>query len=73
MFLFSVWQSIIKELNRLGIIIDLWQSSVLVQKEVLQVTTAPVIFSSAAAYNFVKTPIGVQDDVLELIVSDKLD
>uniref|UniRef100_A0A1B6FML6 Dipeptidase n=1 Tax=Cuerna arida TaxID=1464854 RepID=A0A1B6FML6_9HEMI len=64
-------QDLVKEMNRLGIVIDLSESSYKTQLGVLNYTKAPVIFSRAAAYTLVNNSRNVKDDVLDKLKLNK--
>lgn len=55
----------IKEMNRLGMMVDLSHTSHGTMRDVLTVTRAPVIFSHSGCYEIGKTYRNVPDDVLE--------
>ena len=59
----------IKELNRLGMIIDLSHSSHKTALDAIQTSEAPVIFSHSSAFAICNSTRNVQDDVLKLVVS----
>lgn len=61
-------QSVVKEMNRLGVIIDLAHVSVATMKATLRLSTAPVIFSHSSAYSLCQHRRNVPDDVLQLVV-----
>ncbi len=67
-FSFSL-QTVIKELNRLGMIIDLSHSSHKTALDAIQTSEAPVIFSHSSAYALCNSTRNVHDDVLKLLVS----
>lgn len=61
-------QSVVKELNRLGVLIDLAHVSVATMKAALNQSTAPVIFSHSSAYKLCEHRRNVPDDVLRMVV-----
>lgn len=68
-----VWlQRVVKEMNRLGMVIDLSEASHQTQLDVLSITKAPVIFSRAAANSLRNHSRNIQDDVIDLVVSSLL-
>ncbi|VFV36133.1 microsomal renal dipeptidase [Lynx pardinus] len=60
-------ESVVKEMNRLGVIIDLAHVSVATMKAALRLSTAPVIFSHSSAYSLCQHRRNVPDDVLRLV------
>ncbi|KAK2085750.1 hypothetical protein P7K49_037050 [Saguinus oedipus] len=60
-------QRVVKELNRLGVMIDLAHVSVATMKDVLRLSRAPVIFSHSSAYSLCTSRRNVPDDVLQLV------
>ena len=60
---------IIKEMNRLGMIVDLSHTSYKTQLDVLNISRAPVIFSHSNAYTLCNHSRNVRDDVLYKLVS----
>lgn len=61
-------QTIVWEMNRLGMMIDLSHVSHNVMREVLNATKAPIIFSHSSAYQICNHHRNVPDDVLDLVV-----
>lgn len=60
----SFGRAIIKEMNRLGMMIDLSHSSDATAKDVLRETRAPVIFSHSAARAICNSTRNIADDIL---------
>ncbi|XP_005411095.1 PREDICTED: dipeptidase 1 [Chinchilla lanigera] len=60
-------ESVVREMNRLGIMIDLAHVSVATMKAALQLSSAPVIFSHSSAYQLCAHKRNVPDDVLQLV------
>ncbi|GMM30308.1 hypothetical protein DAMA08_030530 [Martiniozyma asiatica (nom. inval.)] len=57
----------VKEMNRLGMMVDLSHVSYKTMIDVLKITEAPVIYSHSSVYTLSPHLRNVQDDVLELI------
>ncbi|KAJ4859933.1 membrane dipeptidase (Peptidase family m19) domain-containing protein [Trichoderma breve] len=57
----------IKEMNRIGMIVDLSHTSVQVQKEALSIAKAPVIFSHSSCSSVTWHPRNSPDDVLDML------
>lgn len=64
-------QTIIKEMNRLGMIVDLSHTSVGTMRDALEVSEAPVIFSHSSAYELCNSSRNVQNDILEAITKNR--
>ncbi|KAG4072428.1 hypothetical protein HA402_004360 [Bradysia odoriphaga] len=64
-------KTIIREMNRLGMIVDLSHVSVGTMKDALAISEAPVIFSHSSAYELCNSSRNVQDSILELIVKNR--
>nr|XP_012592699.1 dipeptidase 1 isoform X2 [Microcebus murinus]XP_012592701.1 dipeptidase 1 isoform X2 [Microcebus murinus]XP_012592702.1 dipeptidase 1 isoform X2 [Microcebus murinus]XP_012592703.1 dipeptidase 1 isoform X2 [Microcebus murinus] len=60
-------QSVVREMNRLGVMIDLAHVSVATMRATLQLSKAPVIFSHSSAYSLCANRRNVPDDVLLLV------
>jgi len=66
-------RDVIREMNRLGILVDISHTSYWTQKAVLSNRTseAPVIFSHSSAFALCPHPRNVQDDILDLVKETK--
>ncbi|MBN3290793.1 DPEP1 Dipeptidase, partial [Polypterus senegalus] len=69
--LLCVVQNLIKEMNRIGMIIDLAHVSQKVMKDVLDISEAPVIFSHSSAYKICPSKRNVPDDILIKVAEKK--
>ncbi|PKU31182.1 dipeptidase 1 [Limosa lapponica baueri] len=65
----SFGKTVLAEMNRLGMIVDLAHVSVETMKVVLNVSKAPVIFSHSSAYSLCQNYRNVPDDVLEMVAA----
>ncbi|MGH0119647.1 UNVERIFIED_CONTAM: hypothetical protein FKN15_058098 [Acipenser sinensis] len=61
---------LIKEMNRIGMLIDLAHVSEKVMNLALELSKAPVIFSHSSAYEVCNSKRNVPDDVLKRVASD---
>lgn len=64
-------KQLIKEMNRLGMLIDLAHVTVKVMEQVLAMSTAPVIFSHSSAYSICKHKRNVPDHILKIVKEKK--
>lgn len=65
--LFKLGYEAVKEMNRLGMMVDLSHVSHLTMRDVLSIARAPVIFSHSGAYSVEPHLRHVPDDVLRLV------
>lgn len=64
-------QIIVREMNRLGMAVDLSKSSVKTMKDVLATTEAPIIFSHSSSFRLCNSSRNVHDDILKLVTKNR--
>jgi membrane dipeptidase len=63
-------ESVVREMNRLGLLVDLSHVSPDTMRAALRVSSSPVIFSHSSARALVDHPRDVPDDVLKLVAAN---
>lgn len=63
-------QIIVREMNRLGMAVDLSKASIKTMRDVLAITEAPIIFSHSSAFELCNSSRNVHDEILKLVTKN---
>lgn len=63
-------KEVVKEMNRLGMLVDLSHVSDDTMRDVFEISTAPIIYSHSSAREFSGHPRNVPDDILKLLAKN---